>query len=92
MEANNNRKNDEIERRNLQVRTQGLIQENTERKLMARMYAKSFLRTFKKVSFQVLSDIGFLRSQFNLSLGSVFIPKLLGQAEYYDDLVISNET
>lgn len=51
MEANNNRKNDEIERRNLQVRTQGLIQENTERKLMARMYAKSFLRTFKKVSF-----------------------------------------
>lgn len=51
LEANANRKNDENERRNMQVRTQGLIQEEAEKKLMSRMLAKSFLRVFKKENF-----------------------------------------
>ena len=82
LEANANRKNEENERRNLQVRTSGLIQEETEKKLMSRMFAKSFLRVFKKENFQVLLDFGIVRSQFELNMGTTLLPKLIGQAEY----------
>ena len=78
LEANANRKNDENERRNLQVRTSGLIQEEAEKKLMSRMFPKSFLRVFKKENFQVLLDFGMVRSQFELNMGATLLPKLIG--------------
>lgn len=58
------------------------MQEETEKKLMSRMYAKSFLRVFKKENFQVLLDFGIVRSQFELNMGTTLVPKLIGQAEY----------
>ncbi len=82
MEAHAVRKQDEMERRNLQVRTHGMVQEETEKRVMCRLEAKSFLKYFKRDCLAQLLDLGVLRSAADLSMGTHFVPHLLGQAEY----------
>jgi len=71
-----------MERRNLQVRTNGMVQEETEKRLMSRMQAKSFFTYFKRDCMSQLIDCGVLRPAKDLSMGTQLVPHLLGQAEY----------
>jgi hypothetical protein len=71
-----------MERRNLQVRTSGMIEEETEKRLMSRMKSKTFFKYFKRDTLSQLLDLGVLRPAKDLSMGMSFIPHLLGQVEY----------
>ena len=61
LEEGRNRKNDEVDRRNLQMRIAKNQLISTDRKVVARLFAKDFFRTFKKDTLQILVDMGSLR-------------------------------
>jgi hypothetical protein len=46
----------------------------SEKKVVARTFAKDFLRFFKRDTLHVLVDLGALRRPDALSIGSVFVP------------------
>lgn len=81
-EAENLRRNDEIDRRNLQIRTEKQQTETAQRQVMSRIFVKDFFRSFKRDNLVVLVDFGALRSHKNLSFGMDLIPHLMGQAEF----------
>ena len=54
---------------------------STEKKVVARLFSKDFLRTFKKDTLQILVDIGALRKPVQLSVGTIFLPSLYSQIQ-----------
>lgn len=76
VEAARNRKNEEIERRNMQMRTQRAMSITAEEKLTSRVMAKNFLIHFKRDTLKQLVDLGQLRSGQETSVKSYFIPQL----------------
>ena len=68
------RKNDEVDRRNLQMRTTKNNMIAAEKKIVARSFAKNLLKNFKKDSMKVLVDIGTLRKPSELSVGMTYVP------------------
>ena len=70
------RRNDEIDRRNMQMRIAKSQNQLTEKKLIARTYAKSFLSTFKRDTLLKMVDLGTLRRPVDLSTGTTFVPQL----------------
>jgi len=79
LEEARQRKNDEIDRRNLQQRTSKNNDIGTEKKLIARLFAKDFLKAFKKDTLHVMRDLGALRRPVDLSVGATFVPQMYGQ-------------
>lgn len=79
LEEARSRKNDEIDRRNLQQRTNRNNQVQADRKIVARLFAKDFLKSFKRDTLKVMGDLGVLRKPINYSIGSHFVPQLYGQ-------------
>ena len=79
LEEARGRKNDEIDRRNLQQRTAKNSQVQSEKKVVARSFAKDFLRYFKRDTMNVLVDLGALRRPDQLSIGTTFVPQLYNQ-------------
>ena len=79
LEEARSRKNDEVDRRSLQARTtkQNLI--STEKKAIARLFSKDFLKTFKRDTLNIMVDIGTLRKPVTLSVGDTYVPQLYGQ-------------
>ena len=73
------RKNDEIDRRNMQVRTAKNQTQQGEKRLLARAYAKNFLSSFKRDTLLKMVDLGFLRRPRDLYIGTNFIPALYNQ-------------
>lgn len=80
LEGVRNRKEDEVARRNLQVRTNRSQNIWAEKKLISRSVAKDFLRFLKRDTFQVAQEIGLLRSAFSNKIESDYFPALYGQA------------
>ena len=78
MEAIALRKQDEMERRNLQIRTDAMLQEESEKHLMCRMWSKNFLKYFKRNTLNQLTDLGVLRPATDFVLGTFVVPDLLG--------------
>mmetsp|Transcript_15167 Transcript_15167/g.23410 ORF Transcript_15167/g.23410 Transcript_15167/m.23410 type:complete len:480 (+) Transcript_15167:477-1916(+) len=81
LEEARGRKNDEIDRRNLQMRTAKNQIINTEKKMIARDFAKGFLSSFKKDTLQILVDLGTLRKPVDLSVGFTYEPQLYNQVQ-----------
>lgn len=53
MEAICARRQAEVERRNAQIRTNGLITEEVDKKILARLASKDFLKNFKRTSLNI---------------------------------------
>lgn len=70
------RKSDEVDRRNLQMRTAKNQLTAAEKKIIARLYAKNFLNPFKRNTMKTLIDLGTLRRPVDLSMGSEFVPQM----------------
>ena len=79
LEEARNRKNEEINRRNLQARTNLAVATNREKQQIARQYSKQFLRFFKSETLQTLTDMGCLRDRRTYSMQKNFIPQLQKQ-------------
>lgn len=79
LEEARQRKNDEIDRRNLQQRTNRNSQVQADRKIIARLFAKDFLKSFKRDTLKVMGDLGILRKPQDFSIGSHFVPSLYSQ-------------
>jgi hypothetical protein len=61
LEENRARKSDEVDRRNSQMRLTKGIKQATEKKIIARVFAKQFLSRFKRDTMTTLIDLGALR-------------------------------
>ena len=72
------RKNDEVDRRNLQLRTTKNSMISAEKKIIARVFAKGFLKRFKRDTMSTLVDLGALRRPRDLDIGSTYVPELYG--------------
>lgn len=62
----------------------------TEKKIVARQFAKNFLQTFKRDTLLTMVDLGALRRPQSLSIGTIFLPQLYNQIQtdmqaYYDN-------
>lgn len=68
------RRNDEIDRRNMQMRIAKNQNQLAEKKLVARQFAKNFLETFKRDTLLRMVDLGTLRRPRDLSIGTNFVP------------------
>lgn len=79
LEEARGRKNDEIDRRSLQMRTAKNQLVLAEKRLVARTFAKSFLRSFKRDTLTIMVDLGVLRRPKDLSEGQTFVPQLYNQ-------------
>ena len=79
LEEARSRKNDEIDRRNLQQRTSKNNNVGAEKKLIARLFAKDFLKSFKRDTLTVMIDLGALRRPSSLSMNATYVPQLYGQ-------------
>lgn len=78
LEEARTRKNDEVDRRNLQMRTTKNNLIGVEKKIMARTFAKDFLKNFKQDTLKVMVDIGTLRRPKDLCVDMDYAPQLLG--------------
>ena len=76
VEGSRFRKNDEIERRSLQVRTQRGIEFLKEKREIACNISMSFLSNLKRDSLNSLVDLGNLRSHKQYAMESTFYPQL----------------
>ena len=76
------RKNYEVDRRNLQLRTTKNSMIAAEKKVIARVFAKGFLKRFKRDTLQTLVDMGALRRPRDLDVGAIYVPQLYGQIKY----------
>lgn len=77
VEASRFRKNDEIERRALQIRTQRGLDLLSDKRAVAANISKTFLTHLKRDSLKFLVDLGNLRSHKDFSVESELIPQLL---------------
>jgi hypothetical protein len=75
------RRNDEVDRRNMQMRIAKSQTQFAEKKLIARQYAKNFLQTFKRDTLLKMIDLGTLRRPVDLSIGVNFVPALYNQIQ-----------
>jgi len=73
------RRNDEADRRNLQMRTAKNQNVAAEKKILARLHAKKFLQFFKRDSLNTLIDLGALRRPRDYGVGIQFVPRLYNQ-------------
>lgn len=53
----------------------------TEKKMIARLYAKSFLSKFKRDTLRTMIDLGALRRPLDLSTGATYVPQLYNQIQ-----------
>ena len=90
LEECRSRKNDEIDRRNLQSRTTKSFQHAIEKKSIARTFAKDFLKSFKRDTLKIMIDVGALRKPCNLSVGLSYVPMLMNQIQ--SDMNSYNQT
>ena len=81
LEEARSRHNDEIDRRNMQMRMAKSNKQMAEKKIMSRVYAKEFLSTFKRDTLIKMVDLGVLRRPRDLSMGTSFLPKLFNQIQ-----------
>lgn len=81
VEARQQRRDDEQDRRNLQQRVRSILAIGREKRELAKNISKQFLRSFKRDTLQCLQDLGCLRSRKEYSLGTHFIPLLYTQAD-----------
>ena len=79
VEARQGRRNDEIDRRNLQQRVNQVLTDGKERREIARSMSKQFLKYFKRDTMNQLRDIGLLRDRKSYSIGSKFVPQFYQQ-------------
>ena len=79
VEARQLRRNDEIDRRNLQQRVNQVLSEGKERREVARTMSKQFLKFFKRDTLTGLKDVGLLRNKKAYSMGTHFLPALYQQ-------------
>lgn len=75
------RKSNEIDRRNLQQRTNRINQVEGDRKIVAKLFAKDFLKSFKRDTLKIMADLGTLRKPIDFSIGSHYVPQLYGQVK-----------
>lgn len=76
------RKSDEVDRRNLQMRTAKNQLIAADKKVVARLFAKNFLNTFKRNTMNTLIDLGTLRRPVDLSTGASYVPQMYNQIQY----------
>ena len=76
VEARQGRRNDEIDRRNLQQRVEKTLAMGKERRDVARVMSKQFLKYFKRDTLQQCKDLGLLRAKKSYSMGTHFVPAL----------------
>ena len=76
------RKNDEIDRRNMQIRIAKNNSQLAEKKLISRQFSKNFLATFKQGTLQKMVDLGVLRRPSDLYVGTNFVPVLYNQIHH----------
>ena len=81
VEARQQRRDDEQDRRNLQQRVNGILTSHKEKRELAKNISKQFLKRFKRDTLQTLVDLGCLRSRKEFSMGSHLIPLVYAQAE-----------
>ena len=79
VEARQLRRNDEIDRRNLQQRVNQVLSEGKQKREVARNMSKQFLKHFKRDTLVSLKDIGLLRNKKAYSMGTHFLPALYQQ-------------
>ena len=79
VEAARERREDEIRRRNQQLRVATVVATAREKRQMARFFAQQWLQTAKNDNLQVLVAQGCLRSRREFSLGAQYIPRLQKQ-------------
>lgn len=51
---------------------------SAEKKIIARVFAKGFLKRFKRDTMSTLVDLGALRRPRDLDIGSTYVPELYG--------------
>ena len=81
MEARQQRRDDECDRRNLQQRVRQVLQIGIEKREIAKNISKQYLSTFKRDTLKQVVDLGVLRSRKEFSMGTHFTPLLYTQAE-----------
>ncbi len=79
VEARQGRRNDEIDRRNLQQRVEKTLQQGKEKRDIARVMSKQFLKYFKRDTLQQCKDLGLLRAKKSYSMDTHFVPALYQQ-------------
>jgi len=79
VEARQQRRNDEIERRNLQQRVHQVLTDGKEKREIASNMSKQFLKYFKRDTLTQLKDMGLLRGRKEYSMGTHFVPALYQQ-------------
>ena len=82
LEEARQRKNDEVDRRNLQTRTFKNNAISIDKKLTARLFAKDFFKNFKRETLKIMVDVGSLRRPVDFSVGSTYVPQLYGQIRH----------
>jgi len=82
LEENRARKSDEVDRRNSQMRLTKGIMQATEKKVIARLFAKNFLSKFKRDTMRTMIDLGALRRPVDLSTGATFVPQMYNQIQF----------
>lgn len=73
-EGARDRRNDEMDRRNLQMRTAKSTLTEDDKKIVARRFAKNFLALFKKDTLKIMVDEGALRRPVDLTIGATYVP------------------
>lgn len=79
VEARQGRRNDEIDRRNLQQRVHSVLTDGQEKRNIARTMSKQFMKYFKRDTMTQLTDMGLLRNRKEYSMGTHFVPALYQQ-------------
>ena len=81
LEARQQRRDHENDRRNLQQRVRQVLTIGKEKRDIAKDFSKQYLRYFKRDTLQQLVDIGLFRRKRDYSINTHFIPLLFNQAE-----------
>jgi len=50
--------------------------------MIARLFAKDFLKSFKQNTLKIMIDLGTLRRPVDLSIGSIYVPQLYSQIQH----------
>lgn len=79
LEGERVRRNEETERRNIQLKTCTALKAWQDRKELAKLATKQYFRTFKHDNLSYLTEIGLLRSRFEHSLNHDFLPLFYNQ-------------
>lgn len=77
-----NRKSEEIDRRNLELRTQKANSVFAQKKLVSRIMAKDHNMRLKQTTLNILIDEGLLRKRQEFSFHYKYVPQLYNQVNY----------